>query len=96
MKKYLITLWITFLLVSCSSPAVTISATDTPLVPVPKTPRTPLPSQGCVPGEIVLSHVTCIASEIGPRRTGSKEESKTAQYVFVSVLEGILTEYQVP
>jgi alkaline phosphatase isozyme conversion protein len=87
MKKHLITLWITFLLVSCISPAGTISATDTPLVPIPKITRTPVPSQGSVPGEIALSHVTSIANEIGPRRTGSEKESQTAQYILTALKE---------
>jgi alkaline phosphatase isozyme conversion protein len=85
MNKVLTALLVTVLLVSCTSPTVTIPVTDTPAVPIPQATRTLVPLEGSVPGQIAFSHVTFIANEIGARPTGSEKESQTAQYIVTTL-----------
>ena len=85
MKKCLVTLLLTFLLVSCISPTATIPATITPIQSTPQITRTPVPVEGSAPGEIAFSHVTSIAEDIGPRPTGTESEAQTAAYIIASL-----------
>jgi alkaline phosphatase isozyme conversion protein len=88
MNKLLATLLVTFLLVSCVSPATAVPVTDTPIASVPQTTRTPIPSIGSGPGEIALSHVKALADEIGPRPAGAETESQAAEYI-ADTLKGL-------
>jgi alkaline phosphatase isozyme conversion protein len=84
MKKCLIPLLITLVLVSCASPTAGIPETTTPEPPIPQTTGPPGPTKN--PGEIAFEHMKSITNEIGSRPAGTEKESQTAQYI-VNTLE---------
>jgi alkaline phosphatase isozyme conversion protein len=87
MKKYILILWMTFLVVSCT-PATAITPAPTATVQsAPQITRTPVSPEKTAPGEIALSHVKAIANEVGPRPTGTEAESQTAQYILNTLKE---------
>ena len=85
MRKHLVTLLLTFLLVSCVSPPPTIPATNTSFPSTPSITRTPVPGESSAPGEIAFRHIKSIADDIGPRPTGTEREMQTAEYIIASL-----------
>ena len=106
MKKYVTSLLVVFLLISCSPTPVsptsdptqdptsvsepTAVPTEQPTLSPDTPPSSPLPAAG----EMALVHVDAIANRIGPRSAGTDKEAATMQYL-VQVFEQLRYPSQV-